>query len=235
MRQNKELERYQAAQSAWKRSSGPGFVTGLAAEARIAARFGYPAQAGGGTPAGAKAAANRLIGAGATALVSFGLAGGLDPALCPGTVILPSTVLLDGEPAQADASLAKRFGGLTAHTILGGCRIAADAATKRRLRAATQAHAIDLESATVARVAAAHDLPFIVIRAICDPAERDLPPAALLALDPNGAIGLWGVLRSVFGNPRQIPSLLALARDAKLARRALLRLAERTRSDRQPD
>jgi adenosylhomocysteine nucleosidase len=150
-------------------------------------------------------------------------------------VIVPSTVLSDGVASHADASLAERFGGLTAHTILGGSTIAADAAAKRRLYAATQAHAIDLESGAVAAIAGARGLPFIVIRAICDPAERDLPPAALTALDPDGAIGLWGVLRSLLGNPRQIPGLLALAHDAKLARRALLGLADRVGANRQAD
>ncbi|HEY0425948.1 MAG TPA: hypothetical protein VGC82_21710, partial [Rhodopila sp.] len=68
-----------------------GFVTGLAAEARIASRFGYPVRVGG-TPAGAGVAASELIEQGATALVSFGLAGGLDPALRPGTVVVASIV-----------------------------------------------------------------------------------------------------------------------------------------------
>ena len=206
----------------------------MTAEARIAANFGYPVEAGGGTPAGAAAAATRLIDAGATALISFGLAGGLDPALRPGLVIVPRAVLSDGVTSRANPSLAQSFGGLTAHTILGGRDVAADAAAKRRLYAATQAHAIDLESGAVAAMATAQGLPFIVIRAICDPAERDLPPAALIALGPHGTIRPWRVVRSAFAHPGQIAGLLALARDARLARRGLLRLIERTR-DRRAD
>ncbi|WP_428535551.1 hypothetical protein [Rhodopila sp.] len=199
---------------------------------RIAARFGYPVEAGGGTPAGAEAAARRLIDAGATALVSFGLAGGLDPALRPGEVIVPWAVLSNGGTWHADRSLAERFGGLTAHTILGGREVAATATEKRCVYLLTQAHAIDLESGAVAAAAAAHGLSFVVVRAICDPAERDLPPAALLALGPDGAINLWRVLRSVFGDPRQIAPLLALAHDARIARRALLGLAARVDAER---
>jgi adenosylhomocysteine nucleosidase len=172
-------------------------------------------------------AATRLIAEGATALVSFGLAGGLDPALRPGTVIIPSVVLSDGQPLSADAVLAKRFGGFTGHTILAGPAVVADAAEKRRLHAATLAHAIDMESGAVARVAEAYGLPFVVVRAICDPSERDLPPAALVALDPEGGIGLLAVLRSVLRQPGQFRGLLLLARDAALARRALLRLTKR--------
>src|SRR5208283_5200921 len=194
-----------------------GFVVGLAAEARIAAGFGYPVRAGGGTPAGAAEAGTWLVRHGATALISFGLAGGLDPALRPGMVVVPDTVLSDGEVSRADAALAARFGGLTGHCLLAGARIAADADTKRGLFAATGAHAIDLESGSVARIAAAHGLPFAVVRAICDPAERDLPPAALIALDQDGAIGLARVIGSVLAHPAQLPALLALAADAARA------------------
>jgi adenosylhomocysteine nucleosidase len=204
-----------------------GFVVGLAAEARIAARCGNPVRTGGGTPDGADAAARHLVGQGVTALVSFGLAGGLDPALRPGTLIIPSVVLSNGDTLSADASLADRFGGFTGHTILAGSVVAATGSAKRRLFAATQANAIDLESGAVAQIARARELPFVVVRAICDPADRDLPPAALIALDTDGGVGVAAVLRSVLGRPGQISGLLALARDAALARRALIRAAER--------
>jgi adenosylhomocysteine nucleosidase len=64
-------------------------------------------------------------------------------------------------------------------------------------------------------------LPFAVLRAVADPAERDLPPAALLALDGGGRISFLRVLGSVIRNPGQVPGLLALAGDAAAARRAL--------------
>jgi adenosylhomocysteine nucleosidase len=168
-----------------------------------------------------------LIEQGATAVISFGLAGGLDPALRPGALIIPSIVLSSADALSPDASLAERFGGFTGHVILAGSDVVANACEKQRLFASWQAHAVDLESGAVARTAIAHGLPVLVVRAICDPAERDLPPAALIALDPDGRIGLANVLRSVLGQPSQIPGLLALARDAARARRALILLAER--------
>jgi adenosylhomocysteine nucleosidase len=167
-----------------------------------------------------------LIAQGATALVSFGLAGGLDPVLRPGTVIVPSGVLSGGATLATDSPLAAYFGGLTGHVILAGETVVAEAVAKRRLFSATHAHAIDLESGAVARIAQAYELPFVVVRAICDPAERDLPPAALVALDPNGGIGLMPVIRSLLRQPSQIIGLLTLARDAALARRALVRVSK---------
>ncbi len=203
-----------------------GFVVGLAAEARIASRFGYPVRTGGGTPAGAGAAAAALIGAGAKALVSFGLAGGLDSSLRPGTLVIPTAVLSDQERLPADTALVEAFGGTTGHTLLAGAQVVATAADKRRLHQQTGAHAIDLESGPVARVARAYNLPFVVLRAICDPAENGLPDAALVALDASGRIDLAAIVRSLLRHPGQLPGLLLLARDSASARRTLIRLAE---------
>jgi len=193
-----------------------GFVVGLAAEGRIAARLG-PVAIGGGLPAGAATAAENLVARGVTGLVSFGLAGGLDPALRPGAIIIPARLRDGADIFNASPLLGPMHGDMVA-----GDRIVATAADKRALFLATGACALDLESGAVARVAARHHLPFAVLRAICDPAERYLPPAALVALDQAGAIGLWRVLVSLARAPQQLPGLLALARDAAAARRALL-------------
>jgi adenosylhomocysteine nucleosidase len=168
-----------------------------------------------------------LVERGATALVSFGLAGGLDPALRPGAVIVARDVLSNGARFATDVALGAAFGGITGQTVLAGTAVVADAVAKRALFTATGAHAVDLESGAVIAVARAHGLPFAVVRAVCDPAERDLPPAALVALGPDGGIGLLAVLRSVVRRPGQIAGLLAVARDAARARRGLVGVAER--------
>ncbi len=191
----------------------------------IAARFGCPVRVGGGTPDGAVRAARDLVALGAVGLVSFGLAGGLDPALRPGVLVIPRMVLWAGRRYDADVASAGRFGGLTGHCLLAGTAVAANVEAKRRLHRQTGAHAIDLESGGVAEVAAAHGIPFVAVRAICDPAERDLPPAALAALDGRGRIGLARVILSVLRHPGQVAELLRLASDAAAARRALAGLA----------
>jgi adenosylhomocysteine nucleosidase len=166
-------------------------------------------------------AVTRLLDAGVGGVVSFGLAGGLDPALRPGQVVIPATVLTEEGIYSADPGLAALFGGATDHRLWGGARVAASVAEKRALFARTGAQAIDLESGVVAKEAGARGVPFIAVRAICDPADRDLPPAALVALDQAGAIGLARVLLSVARQPGQVPELLALAQDAAAARRGL--------------
>jgi adenosylhomocysteine nucleosidase len=99
----------------------------------------------------------------------------------------------------------------------------ASAAIKRKLFDTTGAAALDLESGAVAHAASVRRLPFAVLRAICDPAERCLPSAALGALDAQGAIAVWRVLVSLAADPRQLPPMLRLAADAAAARRSLLR------------
>jgi adenosylhomocysteine nucleosidase len=201
-----------------------GFVVGLAAEARIAARFGHLVGAGGGTPEGAFRAAEKLLDQGATALISFGFAGGLDPALRAGTVVIPTSVLANGDVYAADPILAAQFGGLTPHRLMAGTAIAADVVRKRRLHAATHAHAIDLESGSVASVARSRGVPFVAVRAISDAADQNLPPAALLALNAQGSVNLIRVGGSLLRHPGQLPALLRLAADAARARRALVSL-----------
>jgi adenosylhomocysteine nucleosidase len=167
------------------------------------------------------------VGQGVSALVSFGLAGGLDPALRPGAVVVPRQVVEDGLVYAADPGLAARFGGFSGDVLLAGRAIVAAAADKAALFAATGAALVDLESGAVARVAQAAGLPFVAVRAVCDPAERTLPPAALLPLRADGGVGLPGVIASAIARPWQIPGLIGLGRDAGRARRALLAVSFR--------
>ncbi len=208
-------------------------VVGLAAEGRIARGLGM-VDVGGGLPAGAAAAAERLVAKGVSALLSFGLAGGLDPGLRAGALVIPAEVLVGRTALTADASLREKFGAVTARLLLAGERIAPDAAAKRALFAESGAAAIDLESGAVALAAARHGLPFAVVRAVCDPAGTNLPPAALAALDAGGAIGLLRVLGSVARRPGQIGDLLRLAQDARLARRTLVTAVRRFRAETTP-
>lgn len=208
-----------------------GVVTGLLAEARIAAPLGL-VEAGGGWPAGAEAAAERLVAAGATALLSFGLCGGLEPGVGVGFLAVPKFVLAASPSPQpppargggaTDPNLSALIGPATCKTLLSGSAIAATAIEKAALFAATGAMAIDLESGAVAAVAARHGLPFAVLRAVCDPAGFTLPPAALLALDAQGRIQPLRVAASILRRPQQLPALIALGRAAAAARAALVR------------
>jgi hopanoid-associated phosphorylase len=205
----------------------PGAVVGLRREARLLARLapGVRVACSGARPARAARLAEELLADGAPALISFGLAGGLAPGLRPGRLLLPERVLLPGggaiavDPAwhaRARAALPE-----AATAPLGGSdRPLADPAAKAALHRAGAA-AVDMESHAVARAAAAAGRPFLVIRAVADPAGRALPAAALVAVAPDGGTRLAALLLALARRPAELAQLVRLARDGSAAFAAL--------------
>lgn len=198
-----------------------GFVVGMQAEADLLRSLGVQVAISGATAKGAREAVSLLIGNGVSHLVSFGLAAGLDPAARAGDVLVPSRIVADGHDYLPDLSLCARLGGITPGGLLHSDLVVATAAEKHALYSASLCTALDMESGVVAQAAQQARLPFAVLRAICDPAGRDLPHAAVAALKPDGRLALPTILFSLLRAPLQIPGMLALARDAAAARRAL--------------
>ena len=58
---------------------------------------------------------------------------------------------------------------------------------------------------------------------MADPADRQLPHAALVAMKPDGSIALCAIMGSILQDPRQVPRLLRIALDASAAFAALFR------------
>lgn len=171
---------------------------------------------------GATAACARLIAKGVRSLISFGLAGGLHPSLRPGAMVVPDVVLSQDGHWPTHPPLAARLGTVNGALYSGGA-VLATAEDKEKLFGRTGALAVDLESAAVAETAARHALPFAVLRAVCDPASRSLPRAALVALDPDGRINGKAMVRELMQRPQDIVALVVLGSDAARARRALMR------------
>ena len=200
-------------------------VTGLRAEARIAAQAGLVPVCAGGAPERTATALEAALSERADGIVSFGIAGGLAPDLPPGTLVLADAVLGEDGARWATTpewrSALRRLPAAGEGDVFGATTALATTAAKAAVHRRTGAVATDLESAVAARLAGRARLPFLVLRAIADPAERDLPQAALLPLSPDGTPDLPRILASVLGDLRQVPALLRLARDARSALRAL--------------
>jgi adenosylhomocysteine nucleosidase len=223
--------------------SAAGVVAALSVEARTLGKLvrrsdGLYAVKGGpwvgvcgvGRPAAA-AAARRLIEAGANPLVSWGMAGGLDPELPAGTICLPRSVLCDGASHTTDhhwrelltAAIASR-GGVAFGSILTSDVAIGDVAGKAAAFARTGAVAVDMESAAVAEVAAAHRVPFIAIRAIVDTAGDAIPQAAVAATQA-GTVRILRLIKGLILSPADLAPLLQLAGRYRAARCALVDVA----------
>ena len=208
-----------------------GIITGLQTEARIA-RVAKRARVlcRGMGPKRAREAAEELVRAGVSGLVSFGYAAGLAAEARPGLLVVPARIVADGGGEIATDLLWRErlLGRLAGHVA---CSDAPLAAVKQPLLsyldkaaawARMQAIAADMESAAIAAVARRARLPFIALRAVVDPAEFPLPTAALMAVDKDGRLRPFRLLKAIWRQPRQIKALKELAGHAKKARASLL-------------
>ena len=202
-------------------------ASGLAVEARIARGNGVRALASGGDPVRLATLIERAIGEGASAIASFGIAGGLTDALASGACVIGDRVVAPGIDAPADrawvAALAACVPDATIATVTATDGIVAEPAAKSRLRASTGAWTVDNESHVVARIAQAHGIPFAVFRVVSDAVDRTLPPAARTGLDVDGGVDVRAVTSSVLRAPGQLGALVRTAIDASRALRALSR------------
>jgi adenosylhomocysteine nucleosidase len=222
-----------------------GIVCALAAEARAlrpTTRPGTPYAAladgsllivSGMGGAAAAAGARALIEAGAAALASFGLAGGLDASLRPGAICLPSEVVgLDGKAlvtsarwrARVESALAARY-PVASGKLLSTDRAIASIEEKAALHRSTAAVAVDMESLAVAQVASAHGLPFIAIRVIVDSAVDNLPRAVAAAADQSGQFNIWRLLGALARTPADLAPLMRLGNRYRAASRSLSAVA----------
>lgn len=164
---------------------------------------------------------------GASAIISFGVAGGLAAGIAPGTILVARTVIAEnGTRYNSDPVWSLRLSatlGWAKLADIAGIDLPVSGIAKRRaLHLKTGALAADTESHVAAKVAAAYRLPFAAVRVVADPAYRQLPEAALVAIRPDGSLAFGAILGSLINNPRQIPHLMLTADDARKAFVALL-------------
>lgn len=200
---------------------------GLAFEARIAAGPGVLVVC---RTAGSElaAVADSAVRQGYRGMISFGVAGGLASHLRAGDWVVASTVRESQTVRTADTAWSRKLLGMIAgaiHAPIVGVDVpVAEPAKKRELYRTTGAVAVDMESHVVARVAAAHRLAFAAVRVVVDPAHRVVPPAALLAMRPDGRADVLAIVRDLMMRPSQLTPLVRVAVDALAARAAMHRV-----------
>lgn len=203
-------------------------VTGLVREARIVRGKRVVTLTGGGDALGLKKQLDTVLPEeGVSGVISIGIAGGLSPDLRPGHVVIGSEVVIGTERYETDVDWLQRMWRAIPRSkpgiVAGSDSVIMHRPEKTALYERTGAVAVDMESHIAARAAHQYKKPFAVLRVVCDPGDRTLPPAALIAMKPDGSVDTQAVLRSVIAHPQQIPGLLYLARDSATAFRTLLR------------
>jgi len=204
-------------------------VTGLVQEARIAAGPGMIVICSSSDPRQLRALLATLDSSTFRGVISFGVAGGLDPALKSGDVVVATEVTAGDTRWLAGSSLNEELITSIAlkrrRVVRGGLagveQLVAARACKAALRSETGAAAVDMESHIAAAYAAEAGLPFAALRVISDPAGRALPALAMAAIKPNGDIDLRKVLRGVARNPLTLRSLVSTGIDFNRALRSL--------------
>jgi adenosylhomocysteine nucleosidase len=179
--------------------------------------------------AAASMGARSLIAAGATALASWGMAGGLDPSLSAGAILLPSEVLgADGRIVNTERGWRDRLSAaVAAHAPVRGGRLLTttraigSVAGKAELFRTTGAVAVDMESAAIGAVAEQHQLPFMAVRVVVDSAVDVLPRAVTAAADNEGRLQIWRLIGALALAPNELAPLLRLARRYRAANRSL--------------
>ena len=145
-------------------------------------------------------------------IYSVGLAGACDPRLSPGAILQADTII--------DLKSGERFGKIQGDTILASAGAPASVLEKARLRASYRASAVDMEAATVARLARIHGLECCVLKAISDAAGFEIANLGRFATAEGdfreAAFVIYVMLR-----PRLWRDLGTLARNSRRAIAAL--------------
>jgi adenosylhomocysteine nucleosidase len=150
------------------------------------------------------------------ALVGIGAAGALTASLAPSDVVA-SARLIDGSlsvPAPDPLLLSRATAaGARPATLVTVRRPAATAAAKKELsRDAGELAAVDMESSGWASAASGDGVPFVVVRAILDAADEELPAYLAECVGPEGGLRRAAVVARALAHPSTLPTLVWMHR-----------------------
>lgn len=180
-------------------------------------------------PQRAHAAGKLLLNHGVTALLSWGTAAALDSRLASGSLILPNTIIAANGAIfsvnpewheRLRQQLSTRFEIYTG-AIVESPTVLSNSNDKRSLLEHSGGIAADMESAALAAVAQAADIPFLVIRTIVDSAAMSIPQRLMRAIDSTGRINNIRPLAGLIVHPEEWLAVARLARGFHRARATL--------------
>lgn len=169
-------------------------------------------------------------------VISAGVCGALDPAVSCGSLVLPETVIGPrGERYGAAVAHHRRHAAaLSGHGMrfaIGALvtvpDVAATPEAKTKLREATGAIAVDMESVLILRAASEAGCPGLVLRGVSDGAGDSLSPELAALMTAEGRVLKARAAETVLRHPGILPKALKLWR---ATRGALAAVAEALQS-----
>lgn len=178
----------------------------------------------------ATSAAQALLAAGVTHLVSWGTAGALSVDAKPGTLLIPKTVSCSNQTSiETDTVWCESLLSLLPDklTVMQGTlhqssKVISSVTDKAALFSQYKAVAIDMESYAVASFSVKNKIPFIVVRSIVDANNETIPSVALESVDEFGRCQPLKLLAKLTCNITQLPKLIRLGQHFNLARQTLI-------------
>lgn len=166
--------------------------------------------------------------------ISSGLAGALCDTLRVGHIVAPQSLIAErahqhhaDEELRVDSvlrDLALRRGAVDSKCLITSDRLFVKASEKGAY--ASRAQSVDMESFEIIKEANALGARGVVIRAISDTANEDLPIDFSLTLAPNRQISLPKVLLQVAKHPLALPSLVRFGKQSRLAAERLTKFLD---------
>jgi hypothetical protein len=165
-----------------------------------------------------------------------GFAGGLDPELKVGDVVFEMPLT---RPAGHPLPVGRGEGwgeGLSANLLTAGAKpvkffcaehIATTAGEKQKLRATTQADAVEMESAFIHGICTGRGIPCATVRVISDAAHEDLPLDFNQLANPDQSLNFGKLAFTIVKSPGKIPALLRLQKNTNFAARRLAEVLSR--------
>lgn len=171
-------------------------------------------------------AVQTLINSNIDAFVSWGVAGALDTSLVSGDIVLPESVIDNNEQQyNVDArwhavlkNKLKQDSVISAGSIVSTQNLQHNPQLKSKLHQSSQAIAIDMESAAIARAASQANKPFVIIRSIFDTASMSLPQSSTNATDQYGKVSIPKLISGLIQSPGELlqyPNLISSFTKAK--------------------
>ena len=162
--------------------------------------------------------------------ISSGLAGALQKGLAPGDIIAPEVLISENSHADLQSDRLRVDEDLRKQALKGGaveanCLITTDQVfvkATHKQSCSSRAQSVDMESFDIVKEAIAWGARSVVVRAISDTANEDLPITFNLTLSDKHQISVIKVIRELMKNPLVLP---ALVRFGNQSRRSAKRLA----------